>query len=158
MLRLHGILGTRTDPLLAQRLHRHEHAGTLECLFVAEADLSRRRLRQPTDRGTDCAISLSREESLFDGAVLCLDEQRAVVVRAGEPHELWLMPRDMDAAVKLGWHAGNLHWRVRFDSGLLVVVMDGPRDDYLARLAPLLGDGSVKVVSAQGAGGAHGPA
>ena len=37
--------------------------------------MSRRRLRVTTDKGNECAIALSRQEKLFDGAVLLLDDE-----------------------------------------------------------------------------------
>ena len=41
---------------------------------------------------------------------------------------------------KLGYHAGNLHWRVRFAGEALLVALEAPMDDYLARLAGLIRD------------------
>jgi len=158
MLRLHGIVGDRGDPALADRLHDLAHAGAVEYLFVAEADLGRGRLRAVTDRGTDCAVSLERGEKLFDGAVLALDGTRAVVVRAGAPRELRLVARDDAAALRLGFMAGHLHWRVRFDGADLVVLLDGPAADYTARIAGLIDEGAVTVVGGgdDAAGPGHG--
>jgi urease accessory protein len=48
--------------------------------------------------------------------------------------------------LELGYHAGNLHWRVRFDGGDLLVALDGPRESYIARLEDLMADGKVEVV------------
>jgi len=138
MLRLHGIVGDRRDPALAERLHALAHADAVEYLFVAEADLGRGRLRAVTDRGTDCAVSLERGETLYDGAVLALEADRAVVVRAGAPRLLRLSARDDAAALRLGFMAGHLHWRVR---------LDGPAADYTARIAALIDEGAVSVAA-----------
>ena len=46
-------------------------------------------------------------------------------------------------ADKLGWNAGNLHWRVRFEDDCLVILLDGPIHDYRARIMPLLEEGEV---------------
>lgn len=146
MLRLHGIVGDRQDRTLHRKLHHLEHHDAIEFLFVAEPDLGRRRLRAVTDRGTECAISLERDNTLFDGAVLLIDDSRAIVVKAGAPTELRLRPRDLDGAVRIGFMAGHLHWRVRFDGSDLCVVVDGALSDYTARIAPFLDDGSVMVV------------
>ena len=146
MLRLHGLLGHRDQPDLAARLHELEHHGTVEVLHVPAADLARRRLRLPTDRGTDCALSLDAHETLTDGTVLFLDATRAIVARVGTEQTLRLRPAGAEAALRLGWHAGNLHWRVRFEHTTLVVLLDAPIADYLARLAPLLDDRQVEVL------------
>ena len=111
-----------------------------------DADAARRRLRLLTDRGTDCAVSLERDEALVDGAVLLLEPDRAILVRVGAPHALRLRARDRTAALHLGWHAGHLHWRVRFEGEDLVVLLDAPEADYRRRIEDLLADGSVSVV------------
>jgi urease accessory protein len=146
MLRIEGILGNVSERSLADAVHHLAHDGAVEYLFVEQADIGRKRLRLATDRGTDCAISLPRDQTLADGAVLFLDKDKAIVVRVGAERTLRLRPAGSEAALRLGWHAGNLHWRVRFEDGLLVVPLDGPREDYLARLASLIADGDVDVV------------
>ena len=114
MLRLHGIMGRADDRAYARQLHALEHRGGIELLFVPPADAGRKRFRLTTDRGTDCAVSLDRDEELDDAS-----------------------------ALKLGWHAGNLHWRVRFEGDHLVVLLDAPIDTYRARIRPLLDAGEV---------------
>lgn len=144
MLRLHGIIGKESDPTYRPMLHQLEHANGIELLFVPPADASRKRFRLSTDRGTDCAVSIDRDEELTDGAVLYIDPQRAIIARFGE-QEVWrLRPRDAAAALKLGWNAGNLHWRVRFEPGCLAILLDGPLHTYRARIMPLLEDGDVE--------------
>ena len=146
MLRLDGIVGSERDEVLSRKLHKLRHEGNIEYLFVQETDIGRRRLRLSTDRGTDCGISLSRNEVLEDGAVLFLDDGRAIVVRVGAAETLRLRPRSSEAALRLGWNAGNLHWKVKFDSGDLVVLVDGTREEYLARVAALISEGLVEAV------------
>ena len=68
----------------------------------------RRRLRVTTDRGSECAIALAREDKLFDGAVLVLEDDRAVVVRAEETSWLVVAPADIAAAIELGYCSGNM--------------------------------------------------
>ena len=147
MLRVHGILGSKDDPDLHKALHRLEHSGGIEYLFVPPSDTARKRFRLATDRGTDCAISIDRDQSLFDGAVLAIDATRAIVARFGEQEVLRFVPRDMEAALKLGWNAGNLHWRVRFDGEVLEVLLDGPAADYRARIADLVDAGLIREVA-----------
>jgi urease accessory protein len=143
MLRLHGVIGNEKEPTYRAHLHALEHSGGLEYLFVPSEDAERRRFRATTDRGADCAVSLDRDEKLSDGAILHIDETRAIIVRFGEPRIWRLRPRDMSAALKLGWNAGNLHWRVRFEGDVLAVPLDGPVESYRARIAALLASGEV---------------
>ncbi|QEW18593.1 urease accessory protein UreE [Marinibacterium anthonyi] len=144
MLRVHGILGHSDDPDYHAALHRLEHRDGIEYLFVPAHEAGRKRFRLTTDRGTDCAVSIDRDQALFDGAVLAMDETRAIVARFGA-QEVWrLKPRDTDAALQLGWHAGNLHWRVCFDGEVLEVLLDGARETYRARIADLIAKGLVR--------------
>lgn len=143
MLRLHGIIGKESDPTYRPMLHQLEHANGIELLFVPPVDASRKRFRLSTDRGTDCAVSIARDEELTDGAVLYIDPQRAIIARFGEQAVWRLRPRDAAAALKLGWNAGNLHWRVRFEPDCLSILLDGPLHTYRARIMPLLDGGDV---------------
>ena len=102
--------------------------------------------RVATDKGTDCAVALARSESLANGAVLLLEDDRAVVVRMRETVWLALGPRDLAAALDLGYFCGNLHWRVRFEGAVLKVALDGPRESYMDRLAQHLDDGRARLV------------
>ena len=140
-----GIHGPQTDPGLAERLHQLSHTGRVETLQIAAQDLPRRRFRAVTDHGTACFVALARSEPLFDGAVLHLDTTRAVVARVGEQRWLRLQSADAAAALELGYHAGNLHWRIRFDGAVLLVAADGPDARYLDRVRPLLDSGRVWV-------------
>lgn len=141
MLRLDAILGLATDEDMRERLHALGHRGAVETVRLERGDMRRRRLRTTGDRGTDCAIALPRDVRLEDGAVLLIEDDRAIVVRAVEERWLPLRPRDAAAALELGYRAGNLHWRVRFRDGLLEVALEGPERAYLDRLADLLDDG-----------------
>lgn len=134
MLIVEQILGGAQDPLLADRLHRLQHAGRVEYVRLKRADTARRRMRVETDRGRECGISLPRDSALFNGAVLHLAEDAAIVVRVEEERWLALAPTDTAAALEIGYHAGNLHWRVRFSGGRLLVALEGTPEAYLARL------------------------
>src|SRR5690606_30615032 len=114
---------------------------------IAPEEVARRRFRLDTDKGTNCAIALPRDLQLADGAIVKLDEEGAIVVRLGERRWLPLMPRDTAAALELGYFAGNLHWKVRFDGGSILIALEGPRQTYLDRLEHLLAEGKVRVVS-----------
>ncbi len=140
-----GIHGLRTAPGLAERLHQLAHSGVVETLQITPHDLPRRRFRAVTDQGTACFVSLARDTPLYDGAVLHLDDARAVVLRVGAQRWLRLQPVDAAAALELGYQAGNLHWRIRFDGTALLVAADAPDDSYLARVRGLIDSGRVQV-------------
>jgi urease accessory protein len=140
MLVIERVVGSRLEPALAERIHHLEHHGAVDVLTVPTADVARRRLRATTRAGADVAIALPRDQHLFDGAVLLLEHDRAIVVRV--PGERWLrlQPSSIAAAIELGYQVGNLHWRVRFEGETLLVALEAPMDDYLARLGALMAD------------------
>jgi urease accessory protein len=145
-LRVEAIVGWASDAAVTDRLHELDHRGAVETVLLSDDAARRHRLRAVTDRGRVVEIALDRDSRLGDGAILLLDEDRAVVVRLPAAEWLELVPADVDAALALGHLAGHLHWRVRFDGGRLAVALDGPEDDYRRRLAPLLDAGAVRIV------------
>lgn len=144
MVMIVKVIGSQRDPLLAARLHDIHHRGGLDILTVAASDLARRRFRAWTQAGVEVAIALPRDQALFDGAVLQLDSERALLVRTEEQEWLRLEPVELGAALELGFHAGNLHWRVQFDGPALLVALEAPLEDYLTRIEPLLAGGRVR--------------
>ncbi|MBN34713.1 MAG: urease accessory protein UreE [Rhodospirillaceae bacterium] len=144
MLKLTDILGLSTDNDIGEALHDLSHRDAVELLHLDRYDMQRHRLRAETDKGTVCALALRRCEHLQDGSVLFLDQERAIVVRALEERWLLLEPRDAAAAIELGYHAGNLHWRVKFDGERLAVALEGPEQAYLDRLKDFFGDGRAR--------------
>jgi urease accessory protein len=136
MLLINRVIGSRLEPALSERIHQLEHRRAVDLLKIASADIARRRLRATTSEGADVAIALPRDQQLFDGAVLLLEADRAIVVRVAEERWLRLQPRGIADAIELGYQAGNLHWRVRFDGEAL----EGPLDGYLARLGTLMAE------------------
>jgi urease accessory protein len=144
MLKLDRIIGNVTDPELAGQVRELNHMGGVEYIMLEGEDTLRHRLHLQTDRGTDCAIVLSRADRLSDGAILLLEKLRAVVVRFKEERHLSLSPRDVKAALELGYFAGNMHWSVKFVGPVLRIAVRGPAQTYLERLAPLLADGRVR--------------
>jgi urease accessory protein len=145
MLRIDRVLGSRLEPEFSEELHRLEHHGAIDIVNVPVADLSRRRLLITTKGGEELAIALPRNQKLFDGAVLLLDDKRAIVVRAASERWLRLEPRSISDAVELGYHVGNLHWRVRFGGEVLLVALEGRPEDYTARLESLIASRRVGV-------------
>jgi urease accessory protein len=140
MLLIERVLGSRLEPAFSKRIHELEHRGAIDLLMVPAADVARRRLRATTREGAEVAIALPRDQQLFDGAVLLIEPDRAIVVRVAEERWLRLQPRAIADAIELGYHAGNLHWRVRFEGEALLVALEAPTDDYLARLGALVAE------------------
>jgi urease accessory protein len=145
MLRIERVLGSRLEPELSEELHRLEHRGAVDVVNVPVADLARRRLLITTRGGVELAIALPRHQKLFDGAVLVLDTDSAIVVRAATERWLKLEPRSIADAVELGYHVGNLHWRVRFGGEVLFVALEGRPEDYIARLEDMVASRRVGI-------------
>jgi urease accessory protein len=146
VLKLSNIVGTANDPVIADRLHRLGHHGRVEYLTLSQEDTHRHRLRAATDAGTECAVILDRAEHLYNGAVLMLTDERAVVVRMRETEWLTLAPLDAAAALELGYFAGNMHWAVRFEGTRLSIALQGPAQRYIERLEPFLADGRARLI------------
>ena len=146
MLKLESIIGAATDPAIAERLHQLGHNGKVEYLSLSSEDTQRHRMRASTDAGTECAVVLDRTQHLFNGAVLMLNDERAVVVRMRETEWLTLAPRDTASALELGYFAGNMHWAVRFEGAWLRVALHGPVERYVERLQPFFEDGRARQI------------
>ena len=142
-----NILGFITDPGIAERFHDLVHANAVEYLTIDREDTLRRRFRVKTDKGSECAIALPREQKLEDGSVLHLDDESAIVVRMTEEQWLKLKPATVADGLELGYFFGNLHWRVKFDSDTILIAIEGPMDFYLGRLQPFLDAGKAKIIA-----------
>ena len=142
---LQGIVGWATDEAVAHQLHELSHDQAVEYVHLDVHDLDRTRLRVTSDAGTDYAVILPRGSALADGAVLLLEPDRAVVVRAGAPRTLTLRATDLAAALRLGFLAGHLHWKLTQANDTLVVHLQGPESDYLDRITELTATGRVEV-------------
>lgn len=138
MVVISEILGAQDHPDMSSALHRLDHEGVVDRLVLSRTDLSRKRVRARTEGGHDVAIALPRDQALFDGAVLQLDDRAALVVHVEAEHWLRVSPVSSDAAIRLGYLAGNLHWRVRFDAEDLLVAIEGEVAPLLARLQPMM--------------------
>ena len=145
MRRIDRVLGSRREPEFSEELHRLELRGAIDIVNVPVADLARRRLLVTTRAGEELAIALPRNQKLFDGAVLLLDDNHAIVVRAASERWLRLEPRSIGDAVELGYHVGNLRWRVQFGGEVLLVALEGRPEDYTARLENLIASRRVGV-------------
>lgn len=149
MLVLNKIFGNVSDPEVSEKIHQLEHSKGLEKITLSAGDTARKRLRVTTDKGTDCAVILDRSSALENGAVLFIDEYRAIVTYVSETEWLRLRPRDMPAALELGYFVGNMHWRVRYRGNILEVAIDGLEKNYRERLADQLLSGTIEFVDEQ---------
>lgn len=138
MLRIERVLGNRVEAPLAEALRDLDSKGAVDVLALLPDDAKRRRMHAQTRNGVALAIALPRDQTLFDGAVLLIEAERAIVVRVIAERWLRLSPRSISDAVELGYHAGNLHWRVRFAGESLLVALEAPVDDYVARLGGMV--------------------
>ena len=146
VLRLNAIIGQTTDAPFFDKLHHLQHDGRVERIVLGAEDAARHRLRVQTDAGTECAISLPRDQRLTNGSILLLDQDRAIVVMMRDEEVLKLVPADTAAALELGYFAGNMHWPVRFQDAELHILMHGPAQSYLDRLQPMLAKGRISLV------------
>ncbi|AEI94791.1 urease accessory protein UreE [Roseobacter litoralis] len=138
------IVGPADQPDLRNQLHRLEHVHAVDYLRLPRTELARRRFRGITDTGREIAIALPRDRQLFDGAVLAIDDSAALVVRVETEEWLRFIPRDTATALKLGYFAGNLHWRVRFEGEVLLIAVETETRVYLERLEPMLDAGDIR--------------
>ena len=148
MIICENIKGNEADPQTARKLHEIEHRGELHTLILASEDMQRHRIRGTTEQGLECAIALPRDVSLQDGAVVHMGEDLAIVVRARPTRWIAMRPRDAAAALELGYVAGNMHWKVRFDGERIEVAQWGTEADILNRVRHLTETGQVSIESA----------
>jgi urease accessory protein len=138
MLNINHVLGSRLEPAFSERIHRLEHHNAVDIVELSAADLERQQLSTITRGGEELEIALPRHQKLFDGAVLLLDDIHAIVVRSANRRWLRLEPRSLSDAIELGYHVGNLHWRVRFEGEALLVAIEGRPENYAVRLGELI--------------------
>ena len=134
MLQLNEILGYSHQSDISSQIHDLSHADKVEYIYLDHSNLQRRRFRATTNKGTDCAVSIARDQKLSNGSVLLLNKDRAIVVQMAEDEWLSLKPKDVGTAIELGYFAGNMHWRVRFQKDHLEIALESPEQIYLDRL------------------------
>src|SRR5260370_34851146 len=101
MLRIDRVLANCLESDSSEEIHRLEHRGAVDLVNIPVADLARRRQPATTRGGEALAIALPRHQKLFDGPILSLAGERAILVRpATEP---WIRrePRSVGDPVQL---------------------------------------------------------
>jgi urease accessory protein len=136
-LNINHVLGSRLEPALSERILRLQHQNAVDEVELSGTELERNQFMTTTRGGQQLAIALPRHQRLFDGAVLLLDDVRAIVVRTAGQRWLRLEPRSISDAIELGYHVGNLGWRVRFEGEILFVAIEGRAENYVVRLGEL---------------------
>lgn len=139
------IIGSAAQASYSDKLHDLEHANNLDFVSLSSDDIQRKRLKVITFKGRECGIALPREQKLYDGAILSIAENYALIVRCNDVKWLRCFPIDTAAALELGYFAGNMHWAVRYDNNILEIELKGRLEDYQQRLAHLCADGRVKL-------------
>ncbi|MHB1656730.1 MAG: urease accessory protein UreE [Burkholderiales bacterium] len=147
MITITHILGNASEHAISHALHRIEHDGGLETISLDQQDMLRHRLRVSTDMGNEVAIALSRNAHLEDGSVLLLEDSRAIIVRMTQAQWMVFEARDTAAGLELGYFAGNMHWKVRFDGARLQIAVTGDPAGYLERLAKLVAERKIVHVA-----------
>ena len=152
-LRINHILGSRLEPVFSGKISRLQHQNAVDEVELSGAELDRLEFRAKTRGGQELAIALPRHQRLFDGAVLLLDDVKAIVVRTAGQRWLRLEPRSIGDAIELGYQIGNLGWRVRFEGEVLFVAIEGRVENYVVRLGELFWSRRVgmSVLDEQGA-------
>jgi urease accessory protein len=141
------IIGSAAQTIYADKLHALEHANNLDYVSLSSEDIQRKRLKVVSYKGRECGIALPREQKLYDGAILSLAENYALIVRCQDVKWLRCTATDAATALELGYFAGNMHWSVRFDKNILEIELKGRPEDYAQRLAHLLADGRITLES-----------
>lgn len=144
MRTLTRVIGHASDAQIRDALGRLEAQGRVSHLLVPAADLGRRRFRAVDQHDTPFGVALDRDVQIEDGSVLHLTEDEAVVIDAEAAPRLVLRALTTAGALRLGWAAGHLHWKVRMSDDELSVLLEAPREDYLERIEQLIQDGDVE--------------
>jgi urease accessory protein len=134
---INHVIGSRLEPAFSERILRLQHQNAVDEVELSTTELERNQFLTTTRGGQELAIALPRHQHLFDGAVLLLDDVSAIVVRAAGQRWLRLEPRSISDAIELGYHVGNLGWRVRFEGEILFVAIEGRVENYVVRLGEL---------------------
>src|ERR1700736_5319476 len=80
----------------------------------------------------------SRLEPAFSERIHRLEHHNAVDIVELSAADLGRQPLSPSDAIEIGYHVGNLHWRVRFEGEALLVAIEGRPEKYAVRLGELI--------------------
>ena len=60
-------------------------------------------------------------------------------------HRVGVLVEPINTTDLPGYFIGNLHWRVRFEPGAILVALEGPESHYTARLVHLTMPGKIRI-------------
>lgn len=147
MIQIYKIIGHLHDSEINNKIHKLSHQGKVEYIELDHDNLKRKRFRAKTDKGTDCAVTLSRNQELSNGSVMFLEDDRAIVIKMTVDEWLSLKPIDITTAIELGYFAGNMHWRVKFENDYLHIALESPEEVYLDRLKELFNQNKITRIN-----------
>lgn len=153
MKRVNGIVGNAADSELSDAIAAHDAAGTLETVSLDSADRKKSRLRVESDAGTDLGV-LVNKQSLSEGDVLVLDDDRAVVIafKSREAFVIDLPESAMPTSiVELGHRIGNQHWDIAVETQTVYIPVEADKtiiEDVLGPYLPAGAETQYEVVDA----------
>lgn len=96
----------------------------LEWVELEWEELNKRILRKKTDKGTDIAISLAKDESLHDGDILYENDNIQIVVRTKLEDVFVVSPKTMKEMGKAAFEIGNRHTPCLIEGNEIIVRYD----------------------------------
>ena len=146
MLILEQILGFTSDLKYENTIHDLSHKNNIEYIILDPLDVSRKRIRIKSDKGTDCAISLNRNENLSDGAILFISNEKAIVIKINKQKWIEIKVNSRKDTIKFGYFIGNLHWKVKFKDENVLIALEGPLNNYKDRIKDFLNKNQISLI------------
>ncbi|MEM8843928.1 MAG: urease accessory protein UreE [Pseudomonadota bacterium] len=150
MLILNSVLGSIDDEVFSDKIHTLSHSDKIEFIKLDPVDLARKKFKAYTTAGRSCAVSVSRDTVLENGSILCIEDDFAIVLKTNEVKWLKIKPHNINAAIELGYFAGNMHWQVRFSDHYLFIALNSSKESYLNRLSNLISNHSIEIIENDG--------
>ena len=150
LLIIDDVLGSIDDEAFSEKIHSLSHADKIEYIKLDTVDLSRKKFKKSTTAGRSCAISLPRDKVLENGSIMYIEDDFAIVIITNKLQWLQIKPNCIDAAIELGYFAGNMHWQVKFYDECIFIALNSPRENYLNRLSQFLSNQTIEIVEDDG--------
>ena len=146
MIILEKILGFVSDKIYEEKIHILSHKNKVEYIILEPSDVSRKRIRIKSDKGTDCAISLERDTILSDGAILFFSDKKALVIKINKQKWLEINVNSKKDSIQFGYFIGNLHCKVKFKDENVLIALEGPLSNYTDRIGDFLKNNQISIV------------